>query len=137
MDATHQVTPTESGRLRISMRRADKAGPRSARTFWNAEPLYRELVLRAKARLDAVADPAQHGYGDRGPVREEGGDLLDPHLTVCVEIIGPRAQLEHFCQSHGGQLAGKVIVYKHLEHRSVGPADLAPEAAPQARMAAY
>lgn len=134
MDATHKVTPTEIGMLRIYLRRADKLGSRTVRSFWNAKPLYRELVVQAKAEglLNAIAHPAQYGYTNNGPVREDGVEIADPQLTVCVEIIGPRVQLELFCQRHGYALADKVIVYKHLEHWSVGPAGIAhQDASPQ------
>lgn len=134
MAATHQVTPAEIGMLRIYLRRADKLGPRTARSFWNAKPLYRELVLQAKAEglLNAIAHPAQYGYSNRGSVHEDGAEIVDPQLTICVEIIGPRDQLEQFCQRHGDALTGKVIVYKHLEHWSVGPAGVVhQEASPQ------
>jgi hypothetical protein len=46
--------------------------------------------------------------------------MINPHLTMCVELIGPRGELEDFCRRHGDLLANKVIVYKHLEHWSVG-----------------
>ncbi|MFX8219106.1 hypothetical protein ABTL11_20090, partial [Acinetobacter baumannii] len=59
---------------------------------------------------------------NHGPVRENGAEIADPHLTMCVELIGQREQLETFCRQHGDMLASKVIVYKHLEHWSIGPA---------------
>jgi PII-like signaling protein len=134
MAATHQVTPAEIGMLRIYMKRADKAGPRTARSLWGAKPLYRELVVQAKAEglMNAIAHPTQYGYSNHGPVREDGVETLDPQLTMCVEMIGPRDHLERFCQRHGGLLAGKMIVYKHLEHWSIGPAGVAhQDASPQ------
>lgn len=41
--------------------------------------------------------------------------MPNPELTMCVELIAPRLELEQFCQTHGALLAHKVIVYKHLE----------------------
>ncbi len=126
MLATHQVTPAEIGMLRIYLRRADSVGPRTARSLWSSKPLYRELVIRAKAEglLNATAHPSHFGYSNHGPVREDGAELPDPQLTMCVEVIGQRAQLELFCQRYGNLLTGKVIVYKHLEHWNVGPAGI-------------
>ena len=134
MSNTHHVTPTEIGMLRIYLGRGDKSGPRTARSFWGAKPLYRELVQTAKADglMNAVAHPTQYGYSNHGPVREDGSETVDPQLTVCVEVIGQREQLEKFCRRHGNLLGGKVIVYKHLEHWSITPAGLAHEdATPQ------
>ncbi|WP_354301900.1 MULTISPECIES: hypothetical protein [unclassified Sphingomonas] len=47
--------------------------------------------------------------------------MADPHLTICVELVGERDQLDRFCRRHGDLLGDKVIVYKQLEHWSVMP----------------
>ena len=47
-------------------------------------------------------------------------ESMNTDLTMCVELIGPKAKLEAFCRQYGGLLAEKVIVYKHLEHWHVG-----------------
>ncbi len=71
--------------------------------------------------MNAVAHHTSHGYSNHGPIRENGSEISDPHLTMCVELIGQRGQLENFCRRHGDLLSSKVIVYKHLEHWSIGP----------------
>ena len=58
-------------------------------------------------------------HSNHGPIRENGSEISDPHLTMCVELIGQRGELERFCEGHGDLLGGKVIVYKHLEHWSI------------------
>lgn len=68
-----------------------------------------------------------YGFSNHGPVRGNGAELSDPHLTMCVELIGQRDQLELFCRCHGDLLARKVIVYEHLEHWSIGPAGVVRE----------
>ncbi len=92
------------------------------------------MVAQAKADgiMNAVAHHTHYGYSNHGPVRENGSEAADPHLTMCVELIGQRAELETFCRRHGDLLATKVIVYKHLEHWTIGPrgvdhADVTPE----------
>lgn len=124
MTFTHDVSPTEIGMVRIYVKPGDKIGRAGARTLWTAKPLYRELVSQAKADgiMNAVAHHTHYGYSNHGPVRENGAEVSDPHLTMCVELIGHREQLETFCRRHGELLSDKVIVYKHLEHWSIGPA---------------
>jgi PII-like signaling protein len=85
---------------------------------FGGRPLYRELVIRAKAAgiMNATAHHTHFGYSNRGKFEEEGYELPNPELTMCVELIAPRADLEEFCRTHGDMLKRKVIVYKHVEH---------------------
>ncbi len=128
MPHRHTVTSSEIGMVRIYLKPSDKAA-KSARGFWGGKPLYRELVATAKQDgiMNAVAHHTHHGYSNHGPVRENGAEVSDPHLTMCVELIGHRDQLELFCRRHGDLLSSKVIVYKHLEHWRVGPSGVAHE----------
>ncbi len=110
--------------IRIYMKPSDKAKGATGTWLRSAKPLHRELVAQAKADgiMNAIAHHTQYGYSNHGPVQDEGFELSNPHLTMCVELIGQREQLEAFCRHHGDMLASKVIVYKHLEHWSIGPA---------------
>jgi H+/Cl- antiporter ClcA/PII-like signaling protein len=121
MPHTHQVTSSELGMIRIYLKPSDKTAKQGR--FWSGKPLYRELVAQAKEDgiMNAVAHHTSHGYSNHGPIRENGSEISDPHLTMCVELIGQRGQLENFCRRHGDLLSSKVIVYKHLEHWSIGP----------------
>ena len=130
---SHKVAPSEIGMIRIYMKPSDKATDGS-RSFWTRKPLYRQLVVQAKRDgiMNAVAHHTHYGFSNHGPVMEDGAELSNPHLTMCVELIGQRHELERFCEAHGDLLAGKVIVYKHLEHWSIGQGgvrheDAAPE----------
>lgn len=134
MPYPHEVTPSEIGMVRIYVKPSDKLGKGSARTLWTAKPLYRELVVQAKADgiMNAVAHYTHYGFSNHGTVRENGSEVNDPQLTMCVELIGQREQLELFWHRHGDLLADKVIVYKHLEHWTVSQAgvqhaDASPE----------
>ena len=40
-------------------------------------------------------------------------------LTLCVEFIGHKDELETFYRKHGDLLKGKVIAYKHIEQWSI------------------
>ncbi len=135
MPYPHKVTPSEIGMIRTYLKPSDK-GAGGSRSFWSRKPLYRELVVQAKGDgiTNAVAHHTHYGYSNHGPVRENGAESADPHLTICVELIGQRHELERFCEARGEMLAGKVIVYKHLEHWSIGSTRIRHEdAMPHAR----
>lgn len=138
MSYPHDVVPNEIGMIRIYMKPSDKA-PRDkgmGRSIFNSRPLYREFVMQAKADgiMNAVAHHTHYGFSNHGQVMEHGAELSNPHLTMCVELIGQRGQLEMFCRRHGDLLADKVIVYKHLEHWSIGRAGLELEDASEAEL---
>ncbi len=119
------VQHREIGMLRVYMKPSDRIGQRSLRTLWGAKPLYRELIQTAKADgiINAVAQHTHYGFSNHGPIREHGSETADPHLTICVELVGERDQLDLFCRRNGDLLGDKVIVYKQLEHWSVTPKD--------------
>jgi hypothetical protein len=78
-----------------------------------------DALLIAKAGIAGVAQHTHYGFSNHGPIRENGTEAADPHLTICVELVGDRDQLDLFCRRHGDLLSDKVIVYKQLEHWSV------------------
>ena len=134
----HQVNSSEIGMIRIYMKPGDKATKGSIKTLWSSKPLYRALVAQAKSEgiMNAVAHHTHYGFSNHGPVMEAGVEISNPHLTMCVELIDHRDTLERFCAAHGDLLASKVIVYKHLEHWSIGPKGVAHEDATPQELAA-
>ncbi|MFN3551521.1 MAG: DUF190 domain-containing protein [Novosphingobium meiothermophilum] len=133
MKPDHTVVPRETGMVRIYLKPSDQ-GPKTGswKRFFSGNPLYRELVVRAKADgiMNAVAHHTHFGFSNNGPVRSDGAEYRDPHLTMCVELIGPRDELAAFCARHGALLSGKVVVYKHLEHWTIDESGVHPEDAP-------
>lgn len=130
MTDTAILTSSEIGMLRIYMAPRDTAEPRKAWKLWSARPLYRELVVQAKAAglMNAVAHHTHYGFSNHGPVLDQGAETSNPYLTMCVELIGHRADLELFCQRHAALLETKVVIYKQLEHWSIeAPARPHPE----------
>jgi H+/Cl- antiporter ClcA len=63
-------------------------------------------------------------YSNGGKVSGQDPEAGNPSLTMCVELIGQREQLEMFCRKHGDLLRDKIIVYKHLEHWEIHDHDL-------------
>jgi H+/Cl- antiporter ClcA/PII-like signaling protein len=117
---SHNFAPKEIGMVRIYMKPREKARG-GAKSLFGARPLYRELILSAKSSgiMNAVAHHTHFGYSNHGKPQDEGFELQNPDLTMCVELIGERHQLEAFARKNGGALKGKVIIYKHIEHWDV------------------
>ncbi|WP_294644203.1 DUF190 domain-containing protein [uncultured Aureimonas sp.] len=129
MTDTHYLIPSDVGMLRIYLRPRDKAPGSGRFASWGAKPLYRELVLLAKKAgiVNAVAHHTHYGFSNHGPVQPEGSETPNPELTMCVELVGHRPDLEAFCRHHGALLRDKVIVFKHIERWTVGTGDGALE----------
>ena len=66
--------------------------------------------------MNATAHHTNFGYSNSGKLEDEGFELSNPDLTMCVELIAQREELEDFCRTHGDLLKRKVIIYKHIEH---------------------
>ncbi len=105
--------------LRIYLKPSDKIGPRR---FWGAKPLYRELIRTAKADgiINAVAQNTHYGFSNHEPIGRTARKLPIRNLTICVELVGDRDQLDlSLLRRHGDLIGDKVIVYKRLEHWTI------------------
>ncbi|MBO0134658.1 voltage-gated chloride channel family protein [Agrobacterium burrii] len=123
----HTLHYKEIGMVRIYMKPREKTPGKGG--WFGSKPLYRELVLQAKAAgiMNAVAHHTHFGYSNSGKVQDEGFEIPNPDLTMCVELIAARDKLEDFCRTHGTLLKNKMIVYKHLEHWDVLGHEIAAE----------
>lgn len=110
--------------IRIYVKPSERLKKTGLRSFLSHRPLYRELVLAAKkfGIVNAVAHHTHYGYSNNGKVQAAIAEIGNPELTICVELIGERIQLETFCRQQGEALEDKVIVYKHLERWHVDTA---------------
>jgi len=122
---THHIQQGEIGMLRIYVRPKDRflqPGQGRLRAAFSHRPLYQELIQQAKRAglVNAVAHHTHYGFSNGGTVLQHEAEGMNAELTMCVELIGPRATLEAFCRAQGALLTGKVIVYKHLEHWRIG-----------------
>jgi len=122
MSYAHALTHREVGMLRIYMKPGDRAKQTPLKTLFNSKPLYRELILAAKADgiMNATAHHAHFGFSNHGAVHQDNPETPNPDLTLCVELIASRDKLELFCRQHGDLLENKVIVFKALEQWSLG-----------------
>ncbi|MGO6986389.1 DUF190 domain-containing protein [Rhizobium leguminosarum] len=127
---SHKLSSREIGMVRIYMKPREKAVGTGG-WFSGGKPLYRELVMQAKAAgiMNAVAHHTHFGYSNSGKLQDEGFEIPNPDLTMCVELIADREQLEAFCSMHGAVLKNKVIIYKHIEHWDVHGHEIATEEA--------
>jgi H+/Cl- antiporter ClcA/PII-like signaling protein len=114
----HKVVPREIGMLRIYLKPADKRKQPGIRGFLASRPLYRELIDAAKkdGLMNAHAHHTHYGYSNHGKVRAHDPELGSPDLTMCVELIATKDQLDLYCRMHGELLKDKIIIYKHIEH---------------------
>jgi H+/Cl- antiporter ClcA/PII-like signaling protein len=114
----HKVVPREIGMVRIYIKPADKRKQPGLRGFLSARPLYRELVDAAKKDgiMNAIAHHTHYGFSNHGRIRAHDPEIGNPNLTMCVELVAPKDQLERFCAAHGDMLHDKMIIYKHIEH---------------------
>ncbi len=127
MQPSHHVTAEEVGMLRIYLtpkERFRQAGGSRLKAAFSGRPLYQEIVNRAKRAglVNAVAHHTHYGFSNHGHVQAREVEGMNSELTMCVEMIGPKATLEDFCRAHGDLLIDKVMVYKHLERWKLGMA---------------
>ena len=115
------VKSREIGQVRIYFTRDERHPQRRSgwRRFLPAPPLYMEIIKAAKEDggiVNATAHYTHYGYSGHGVIQQSHAEIENPHLTLCVELVGPRPRLQAFCRTHGDLLRDKVILYKHLEH---------------------
>jgi hypothetical protein len=116
----HLVHAREIGQVRIYLQPRERGsqGGRGLKKLLGTPPLYKEIIREAQrdGLLNATAHHTHYGFSGNGALQGAGDEIPNPLLTLCVELIGPRDELERFCRRHGELLKGKVIVYKHMEH---------------------
>ena len=137
MPHRHQVTSREIGQVRIYMtpgERCKGSGNGQKKLLSGNPPLYKEIIRAAKAcgLLNATAHHTHYGFSGQGKLQADNMELANPDQNLCVELIGPRAQLEQFCRRHGELLADKVVIYKHMEHWEIRARGLHADQAPVA-----
>lgn len=125
MPSSHVLSPSDIGMVRIYLKPREKMPSRGARTLWAQCPVYRELVLLAKKAglTNAIAHHTHYGFSNHGAVENDGSEYSNPELTMCVEIIGHRPDLEAFVRSQGALLRNKVIIFKYLERWTIRDKD--------------
>ena len=61
------------------------------------------------------------GYSGSGKIEHDKHEIPNEYLTLCVELIGPRPDLESFCRKHAALIESKVAVYEKMERWNVRP----------------
>ena len=113
------VESHEAGSLRIffavSEKRPRKKGLRNF--LRGRRPMYQELIDEAKKQhlLQGTAHSTYYGFSGKGAVQAEMSELPNPHMNMCVELIGPKEALEQFCRQHAELLVGKMMYYTRLD----------------------
>jgi PII-like signaling protein len=140
MPHRHRVTSREIGQVRIYMSQGERRrnGANGLKKLLSGNPpLYKEIIRAAKSfgLLNAAAHTIQYGFSGQGKLQGDDMEIANPDLNLCVELIGPRAQLEQFCRRHGELLRDKVVIYKHMEHWEISAHGLRADQAPVAEYA--
>ena len=139
MPHRHRVHTREIGQVRIYLqpRERGRQSGSGLKKLLGPSPLYKEIIREAKrdGLLNATAHHTHYGFSGNGSLEGGGGEIPNPLLTLCVELIGPRDELERFCRRHGELLKGKVIVYKHMEHWEISASQLRTSEAAEAEYA--
>lgn len=92
---SHKLCSREVGMVSIYMKPRKKSVGTGGR-FGGGKPLYRKLVMQAKAAgiMNAVAHHTRFGYLNSGKLQDGDFEIPNPNLTMCVELIGDRELLE-------------------------------------------
>ncbi len=116
-----QIVASAFGKLRIYLTPRERVSASGFFGWFNAKPVYREIVMAAKREgiANATAHMTHFGFNNGGRVQAEGVDAPDPSQTICVELIDRKDRLEAFCGQCGELLTGKTIVYKPVEQWDV------------------
>jgi H+/Cl- antiporter ClcA/PII-like signaling protein len=128
----HNVVPREIGMIRIYLKPSEKQTQPGLRGFLSSRPVYRELIDAAKKEdlMNANAHHSHYGFSNRSEASAHDPEAGNPELTICVELIASKDQLENFCMAHGDLLKDKVVIYKHIERWDIhGPEAGEPAAA--------
>ncbi len=122
----HHIHAREMGKIRIYLTPRDRIPAKGLWDRLNAKPIYREIIKAAKkdGLNNASAFMTHFGFTNGGKIQAEGAEMPNPNLTMCVELIDHKDQLEAFCRRHGALLKGKTIVYKHVEHWDIRGGEL-------------
>lgn len=129
MSHRHKIESREIGQVRIYMtpgERRKKTSKGIKGLLPGSPPLYMEIIKSAKedGLMNATAHHTHYGFSGNGQVQASVTEVANPNLSLCVELIGPREELENFCRKHGDLLKDKVVVYKHMEHWDIGAYNL-------------
>ncbi len=121
MSHSPSVRSREVGQLRIFMTPRDRRRAKGFRSFF-AKPLYQEIIAAAKQHglLNAIAQRTYFGYSGQGKIQSDNPEVPNASLSLCVELIAAREQLESFCNQQSELLSDKVVVYEKLEHWQFG-----------------
>jgi H+/Cl- antiporter ClcA/PII-like signaling protein len=112
---THEI-----GQLRIFLTARERRQKGFRGLF--GKPVYQEIIHAARQDgvLNAVAHRMHFGYSGNGKIEHDDREIPNEYLTLCVELIGGRLELESFYRKHADMLRDKIVVYEKMERWEVG-----------------
>lgn len=107
------------GKLRIYIEPTHKVrhGERSLFRKLFPKSAYLHIVSEAKKEgiMKASVYQTHSGYSNQGPVQLFSAEGDNSKLTLCIELIDKREDLEAFFLKHTELLRSKVVIYKEVE----------------------
>ena len=113
----------EVGQLRIFLTPRDRRGKGFRGLF--AKPLYQEIIAAAKQHglMNAIAQRTLFGFSGQTKTKDDNPNASNAGLSLCVELIAAREDLESFCKQQAEILRDHVVIYERLEHWDLGGSD--------------
>jgi PII-like signaling protein len=117
MNNTTNIQERTLGKLQIYVKPGEKVPSTGLINSFRSRQLYRELVKYAKddQLMNASVYQTHHGYSMHGKISSHHVELDNAELSMCVELIDEKQNLEGFCQKHASLLKDKMIVFRAVE----------------------
>ena len=127
MQNHYTVKSREIGQIRIYMTQGERhsqTGQSSIRRFFSSVPFHVAIINAARrdGLLNATTYYSRYGFSGNGSIQAQGAEIPNAFLTMFVELLGTRDQLEQFCHAYGDLLHDKIVVYKRIEQWQIGVA---------------
>ena len=116
-----QIDERSLGKIQIFIKPRDTVKGRSFMQRLRPKQIYSELIKFAKEDklLHASVYQTHSGFSLNGPIHTIHVELDNSDLSLCVELIDEKQNLEAFCIKHASILYGKMIVFKPVEFWNV------------------
>jgi len=112
-----QITERALGKLQIFIKPKDKLKSETLLERLRPKQVYCELVKNAKAEglMNASVYQTHSGFSGNDKIWVAHPELDNADLTLCVELIDEKPNLEDFCRKNAALLRGRLIIFKPVE----------------------
>ena len=105
------------GKLRIYLNTGEKVKSKTLLRKLFPKNTYKEVIILAKESglMNASVFPTHFGYSNYGKINQHSIESDNSGLTICIELIDTKANLQQFFLTHKEIFKDKVVVYKEVE----------------------